>query len=206
MATEIYECVLSGTLAGQFVQTVTHWSIENSGSTSGYAVAKDLNEDFAGSGGFIEAFVNRLPGDYVCTSSRVKKANPVGGPTNIILAGAMTASTGGAPSGISSAQVNPLVILIGTTTPSHTGRIFMPGVSEDDIDDMQYSPAWLTAMADFTAFLEASHVTSTLAYTYRNCIGRRKKTSPYNILSGDLTAAAYISPLVGTQRRRLHPV
>lgn len=206
MPQEVYECVVSGTLVGQFVQTVIHCSINNSGSTSAYAVAKDLNEDICASGGFIEALNNCCVNGYQQTSSRVKKVFSGGGPTNIILPGAMSSAGGARTGDISSAQANPLVIEIPTTDPSKTGRIFIPGISESDIDNMQYTSGWLTSTDDLITWLTASHITSTLSYTYRACIARKRQTTPHDVLSGDLVAAAYISPLVGTQRRRLHPL
>lgn len=198
MAEEAYECTLSGTLAGQFVQTVVHVAYNNTTSANPFDIAKEIRDVFMGLNEFINKFVVCLPASYTCTSVRVRRVGPSGGPTAIGLSGAMASNVGQRDSEISSAQVNPLVILVPTVAPSKTGRIFMPGVAESDIDGMVLVATLLTALQGLIDYMKAgtSIPSGQIVYgVYRRTL---KLVDP--LLDG------YVSPLIGTQRRRLHPV
>lgn len=202
---EVYEWVLSGTLAGQFVQTVQHVSLDNPAPIPAFQAALDLADAMIGVGGVLESMMDCLPADYAVTSIRVKRVLPSGGPTAIRLAAEFSAPVGTRSGEISSAQVNPLMIWIPTTTPSKTGRLFFPGVSEDDIDEMMLSSTLVAAMNIFAAAYADDW--SVGAMTAHGCVLRRSTGAPPHVpVSGDEIFAGQVSPLIGTQRRRLHPI
>jgi hypothetical protein len=198
MPTEAYECTLSGILAGQFVQTVFHTNYINGSSQPPFFAAKDIAEQLAASGEFIDNFVACLPADYQATSLRVRRVGPTGGPTAIVLASGMNLSAGQRPAQISSAQVCPLLIFIPTTAPSKTGRMFMPGVSEDDIENMVMVTALVTELEALITYIVGG---TTIAGGGVEFSVLRRLTKV-----GDPIDAGYVSPLIGTQRRRLRPV
>ena len=206
MATETYEVIWNGTLAGQFVQTVQHVQAEIATPVNPFAsallIAQDINNN-----GIQAAFIACLPVDYLCTSLRVRKVSGTGGPTAILVQSDLAAFTGLRSGSISSAQVNPLMIWIATTTPEKTGRLFFPGISEDDIDDMVIVAPLI---AIFQLFSVAWIAGGTLGGpdTYKGAIFCRARPLevPPVAASTDLIFAGQISPLIGTQRRRLHPV
>lgn len=198
MPHEAYECTLSGTLAGQFVQTVFHVDYNNTSSQPPFFAAKDIAEQLSAAGEFVALFTDGLPGSYFVTSMRVRRVGPTGGPTAIVLAGAMAQSQGTLATEISSAQVNPLIILIPTIASNKTGRIFMPGVPEDEIADMVLSPALVTTYQALIAYMVAGTTIAGGAVAFGVM---RRATKVVDILD-----AGYVSPLIGTQRRRLHPI
>lgn len=200
MAREVYECVLSGVCAGQFVQTVQHMAVDDPmGAASPFTKARNLGQELDVQG-MIDKFVDCLPGAYQLTSLRTRRVSTGGGPTAIRLAGDMTASTNGqrGPE-ISSLQANPLTIWIGETDPSKTGRLFWPGVAEDDIADMVLVGALITLYEVFNqAWIDG--ITLSGVGDFYGCILRRASHT------GDKITDHYVSPLIGTQRRRLRPV
>jgi len=207
MATEIYQWTLSGTLAGQFVQTVQHVKAQIAAPVNPFLTGLAIAQTMVDAGGLVEKLMDCLPADYTATSLRVKQVLPTGGPEAIILANDFTSPIVGQRTGeISSAQVNPLIIWIPTTTPSKTGRIFLPGVSESDIDEMALVTALIEACNVFAAAYVAGWGIGITADTFFGCVLRRSPTVPHTPLSGDTILAGQVSPLIGTQRRRLHPV
>ena len=198
MPVEAYECTLSGVLAGQFVQTVFHVAYNNTGSQAPFSAAKDIAEQLVAAGEFVEKFTQGLPASYLATSIRVRRVGPTGGPTSIVLGGAMSQPDGQRTADISSAQVNPLIILIGDVAPAKTGRIFMPGIAEDDIDAMVITSTLITVFQDLLTYMLTGTTIAGGAITFGIL---RRATKVVDELS-----AGYVSPLIGTQRRRLKPI
>lgn len=201
MPVQKIEAVLSGTLAGQFVQNVFHFSASFSSTTDPFTAAHDVADMLIEANSFVDLFVSCCPEDYQATSLRCRQTGPTQGPTWIALASTFLGNSQGQRSGnISSAQAGPLVIWIPTVAPNKTGRTFVPGVSEDDIDQMVFDGGLLAALDSWEVWCADAHNTPTAAAPTTLAI-RRKLTEVY-----DLVSAGYTSPLVGTQRRRLHPV
>jgi hypothetical protein len=198
MPHEAYECTLSGILTGQFVQTVFAVDYNNTATQPPFFAAKDIGDQLSAAGEFIELFVNCLPSSYRVTSLRVRRVGPTGGPTAIALAGGMAETTGQRGPNISAAQVNPLIILIPTVASNKTGRIFMPGVDEDDIDDMVLVAGLVTAYQALITYMVAGTTIAGGAIAFGVLRRATKVVDPLD--------AGYISPLIGTQRRRLKPV
>lgn len=198
MAEESYEHVITGHLSGQFVQTVLHSVIDNSGSTNPYLVAEQLNDEFAGADGLLDAFLDALPANYVGSSLRSRRVGPTGGPTAIVLADLWATGVGQRSGNIQSQQVNPLLILIPVDSPAKTGRIFMPGASETDINEGQIQSGLVVAMEALGAYLDTGWTVA--AGTGKGGVYRRatKIVDPLGYYR--------VSPLIGTQRRRLRPI
>lgn len=198
MATEVYEIVISGILGGQFVQNVLHVKATIATPVNPFGTALLIAQDIVG-GDIIENYTDALPSDYVGTSIRVRKVDGAGGATAIVLGSAWSQNVGTRVGEISSSQVAPLVVWVGTTSPDKTGRTFLPGVSEADIDQMVLSSTLLTAIQAFiTAFIAGGTIGG--ADSYVGAIWRRL------VPVSDVIFAGQVSPLIGTQRRRLRPV
>jgi len=198
MAIEPYEVIISGHLAGQFVQNVLHWNVNDSGSGNVYQRTQDFANDLLVSGNFMDFWMAALPASYEASSLRCRRVGASGGPTYFAPAGLFPSITGARSPDISSAQVSPLLIWVPSSNPSKTGRTFMPGIAEDDLDLMQYGPSVITALLAVGTNFISTQTTGTISYAggvYRRATGL------VDILTG-----CYLSPLIGTQRRRLHPV
>jgi len=205
MPTATHEVVISGTLHGQFVQTVQHVRATIATLTNPFSeslkIAQSLEAD-----GVMTKFMECLPSDYILTSARVKQVLPTGGPTAIMLATEFTTAVGQRSGEISSAQVNPLMIWIPTTAPAETGRLFFPGVSESDIDGMVLGVTLIAAYNDFSDAWIAGGTLGGVDEWHGSVLRKSSPPPPIVPVSDDLIAFGQISPLIGTQRRRLRPV
>ena len=200
MAAEIYELVVSGTLAGQFVQSVFHLGADNTGDEPPYDVAEAILTDLNGMGVFIDVWCALHPTAYLVTSMRCRRIKAAGGPTAIMLPGAMAASAGNRTGPISSAAVNPVIVWLTTINPAKPGRTFVVGISETDIDAMVYTAGWLTAADNLITAVMTPMTLSLGSIACSFGIYRRLLLQCNDISNGR------VSPVVGTQRRRLHPV
>lgn len=205
MAEEVYECTLSGNLHGQFVQTVWCLWYDNTTAMSSFGAALAIAQ-YLSTATVMDQFMGCLPEDYSATSLRVKKVMTGGGPTAIVLANTFSTSVGTRTGEISSAQVNPLVTWIGIDHPSNTGRTFLPGVSEADIDGMALSATLITAINTWIGSMKDPFTVSTTDDSHF-CIFTRPRLTPVVIPAAfDKFLDGQLSPLIGTQRKRLHPI
>lgn len=195
--TAVYQCTISGILGGQFVQSVFNFGLDSSSAASSYSVAVGIAEALETEGWMI-SFLNCLPEDYHITSVRCKKITSPGGPTAVKLASFYSATNGQRTGQISSAQVAPLVIWIAETESDLVGKTFMPGVSEEDIQDMLLESTLVDAIDLFIA----QHIApmTITANTVHGVVFRRDGAI------GDWIQYGRLSPLIGTIRKRLRPV
>lgn len=207
MATESYEWVLSGILGGQFVQTVQHVQCEIATPVNPFATALAIAQEFTAPGNVLESFMACLPSDYQATSIRVRRVLPTGGATAILVASDFGMSQVGMRTGqISSAQVNPLIVWIRTLSPEDTGRLFLPGVSEDDIDEMMLNVSLVAAINQFCAEYALGGTIGGVDSWKGAVLVRQPPPGPATPVLTDPIFAGQVSPLIGTQRRRLRPV
>lgn len=193
------EVIISGHLAGEFCQNVLHVQATNIAADPLWVFAKNIADSMiAADVGLIALYLNALPADYKLSSIRVRQLNPVPGPTFYYPGNVMDPQVGQRAGEISSAQVCPLIVLVGLTIANKTGRIFLPGVSEDDIGEMLLSdPLQEQIGIFFNAFIVGDAQSD---FDWKGAIYRRG-TGTAELLGG-----AYVSPRIGTQRRRLIPV
>jgi len=201
MSDEVHEVTVSGILAGQFVQTVQHVRATIATPVNAFATSLLISQAMVAPGMQMDQFLLCLPEDYIGTSLRVRRVLPSNGATAVVLAGVWEGESVGQRSGeISSAQVNPLIQWIPSNNPDQQGRLFMPGVSETDIDGMALSGALLGAMQTFIESWIDGGTVGGGADIYKGTVFRRDDGVD------DLIFAGQVSPLIGTQRRRLRPV
>jgi len=200
MPIETYQAVVTGNSAGQFVQTVWHFLLDNTSSLDPFSAAADLSEALDSTASVLGKMVSALPEDYHLLSLRIKRVSTPGGPTNIRLVFNNCPTDGERSGEQQSTQVNPCVIWIPQDDPDKLGRTFLPGASEDDIDQMQFSPALVTAIDEMITAFKTPADTPNASMNYQGVIWRKESSTR------DIITNGYLSPLIGTQRRRLRPV
>jgi len=198
MAIETYRVTVTGYLANEFVQSVFHFTGPNTGPEPSYLRAKNLLDALNDPAGWINFFMEMVPEDYKASSLSAQRVSVGGGPKAVILADLLATSVGQRSGNISSAQANPLIIWIPAEAPSKVGKTFVPGVSEDDIDEMLLTGDLIGAINNFTDAHIAGVTVS--ADELDGSVFRRATHD------GDGIDYARVSPLIGTQRKRLHPV
>lgn len=199
MAIETYRVTVTGYLANEFVQSVFHFTGPNTAPEPAYLRAANLLNELNSPTGWLNYFLAMVPEDYKGSSISAQRVSAGGGPKAVLLASLWAVDGVGQRSGnISSAQANPLIIWIPTETPNKVGKTFVPGVSEDDIDEMQLSGDLVAAIIAFGDAHVAGVTVS--ADDIDGSVYRRASHD------GDLIDFVRVSPLIGTQRKRLHPV
>jgi len=200
MATEVYEAVLTGNLSGQYVQTVTHWQVDNSGSIAPYLMAQDLAESISGASGWVDLLMAITPAGYTASSIRVRRVSAGGGPTAIVLGPSFTDAAGDRTGAIQTFSANPCIVWLPQTQPGKVGKLFVCGLSETDADAGVYTAGYISAVASFIAGSIVPFTTLTSGDTYELVIWRRATSTTSDIIAGRL------SPKVGLQKRRSLPI
>lgn len=201
MALETYELVISGTLAGQFVQNVFHLNVNNAGDQHPYTKAKEVLATINLALGFVQKWADLAPASYTVTSMRCKRVLAAGGPTAILLGSELIDAVGNRTGAVSSVQLSPVLVWITDPRPEKPGRCFIPGISETDIDAMVYTAGWLTAANALITKVTTPFVLNPSSDPTSFGVLRRNLPG-----ISDSIDFGRISPVVGTQRRRLHPV
>lgn len=143
MATRTYQLIPTFNTAGQFAQSIWHWSFDDAGFATSKAAAQALINAFdAARRTTLRAC---LPTDVTLISYRARQINATGGFNAFT---PITATNAGTRSGTQSASaLNPVVVYY-PITPSHgRGKWFIPGISETDIEDGRYTATYAAAIA-----------------------------------------------------------
>lgn len=193
----IFEAVISGHLAGQFTQTVLNIRVDPSGAADLWTLTLDVISSLIQPDELVDTFCQCLPQDWDGSSLRVRQISTPG-PSGFASAAEWPNQNGYRTGNISSAQVNPVCIWIPTIEPNKTGRTFLPGISETDLEEMVFQGDYPGAVGGFMAKFAAGG--SGALQSWAGVVYRRAT----NV--GDLVQGGYLSPHIGTQRRRLTPV
>lgn len=201
MAFERYVASIGMICGGNFTQVIWHFHVEDP-TGNAWENADAFVEAFDGpvSGGSLAtALTNVLAADDCFISSvRCRRVNPPGGAEAIKL---FTPPTfpGAYPGHMEAAQVAGVVIWIPNTSDAASGRTFLPGVSEEAIDNGVFHEDYVAAVGALGDFLIDTGVLSTVGDFFLVL----KRTKP--TLTWPLITSGYLSPSPGTMRKRLVP-
>lgn len=199
MANQTYQVVLTGNLAGQFVQNVLHYRMDDSSFTNRLLSAKGLLDGWIADDKDLSWF-DMLPEPYIYLSAKARCITGGGGPEHVNLT--HTGQTGSRGSTIQTSSAGPVVIWHTDGPNRSTGKVFLPGIAVGDVQGGEISAACITALeaalADFITSFPAVGGTTPECYL---CVAK----------SGDpdtryLVDNYRIAKDVGQQRRRQLPV
>jgi hypothetical protein len=178
------------------VQNTLHVDVAESGSHTPYEYATDIINLWVVS--YKTHWLACCTNGYYITSVTSRKVQTPGGPLAVILyaPGAQGGARGNAAaSGLCPVMLFP-VLLHGKNV---TGRIFLPGVAQTDIQDNVLSASLLTAMSTMSTDLLATWALSVTGVNANVCI--------YNRANQVNTHVTIYRPSTkpGTQRRRYVP-
>lgn len=142
MSTHIYQLIPSFNVAGQFAQSIWHYSFDDAGfpTTKGAATALISAWDTA----HRTQLRGCLPSDTTLISYRARQIQAVGGFNAFV---PITATNTGTRTGTQSASaLNPVVVHYPLVPTQGRGKWFVPGVSESDIEDGRYTAAYAAAI------------------------------------------------------------
>jgi len=143
MAIQTYQLVLSGNLAGQFVQNVLHYRMDDDSFANRLLSAKALVEGWE-SASLTGTWCNLLPIPYTFLSAKGKCLTDGGGPEYISLNDTGTAGTQGAH--VQTSSAGPVVVWVGDAPNRSSGKVFLPGIGTTNAQGGQISASFLGVM------------------------------------------------------------
>jgi len=201
MAQERYETVIGLNIAGNYAALVQHWGADITGGETPFEIAKDIVTIALEAAGVAQSFfsaIQSLMGDACFISSaRARKIDGTGGASYVrpYAAGDWPGVFGGDVDG---SQVAGFVLGFTDGGAGLFAKNWIPGVSEDAIEDGRFTVAYQTAVGDY--ILEWLNGL-TGAYQYLPYLKHGSPSASYNqIVNGQLAATP------GTIRRRLVPI
>lgn len=197
MAENTYRLTISYNTAGQFAQNVLHYRFEDSGFATTVAAATALNNAF--STHCTGPLKDALSEHARILSYKSRRVTSSGGFEAVKLG--VPGDIGNRTGDLSASGLAPLIRFICTGVPAKSGRIFLPGVSDDDCDDGYCTPTYFT---DLTSLATALDDVLTLTG------GGAPTASPVLLSHSPVLASIPISVAVpcsflATQRRRQRP-
>lgn len=199
MANEYYELDIGFSCAGQFAMCVFHYRIADPSNPDDFEVAQQLINalDDGGATSWLFRLAEMMSDEAFISSARAKRVFPSGGN----MAGTTFETTdfpGQITSPIHTQQVAACLIWVADGTPGVSGRNFIPGVPENALLSSRWESAFQTIANTFIAKHLTGH--SVAAGIFLPVIYDRVAHN------GPVPDNGYLSPLVGTQRRREVPV
>lgn len=196
MANDVMQLVLVGVIGNEFAENVLYFQSDVANAANPVLEAKNCVDAFIAN--VQNDWMDSLPNDYELHGYKCKRVNNTGGPTYMA---PIAAVAGGRPAASLVSSLAPLLVssYVETATMKHrTGRIFMPGIADGDVIENELGGPILGQLNAVGADLLATSSSGGQTFTYG--IWSRKYLRFY------IPPAINISLLVGTQRRRLHPV
>lgn len=196
-AGKLFQLTITGSLNGQFVQNILHYQFDDTGTAAPFLAAVALANAWVASVAL--AWRSILPESYEMSSVRAAQVSDGGGATYTQTSG-VAGTTGARSAEISVSTVGPLLCFPATVDDAVVGKIFMPGVAEDDI---AYNFLESGLIADINAMLatllDSIAVSGSVIGTFYYVIANAAKD---NWAKPD---GGYVSATIGTQRRRAKP-
>lgn len=198
MGIHTYSLILSYDNGGQFSQNVLHYQFEDSGYTDTQSAALALINAWDTANR--TKLRNMLPLLTKLVSIKARGLTAPGGFEAIKL---ISSTNGGLRTGNQgTAAVGPCIILFPTANAKPRGRCFLPGVSDDDLIDGDFTSTYKAVVVTNATLFTASIVLAGGGTPTAAPVIYSRKTTP-----GTAYAIEYarLSPMAGTQRRRQRP-
>ncbi|SRR5580765_468683 len=197
MATETYRLTISYNTAGQFAQNVLHYTFDDSLFANAVLAAAALNDAF--SLHCTAALKAALTTHTQILSYKSRKISSHGG-FEAVKPG-VAGDIGTRAGDLSASGLAPLIRFITNSVPPISGRIFLPGISDDDVIDGFIQAAYFTDMTDLANVLDDSFALVGGGAPTASPVVRTN--SP--VVDSLPIHVAVPSPYLATQRRRQRP-
>jgi hypothetical protein len=188
----------SGGINGQFFQNVMHAQWEPAAAPDPFLAAAAIGA--AVTLGWLPSYLDCFPESVELSSLRVAQVAPTTGATYTQTSG-VAGATGTRAAEFGVDTVGPLLNFPVTFSRVVIGKIFIPAVAEDDIEYGVLTAGLLTSLRDFqNLIIHPLHISGTVVGDLTYAVANSAHTD------WKIPAAAYVSPTIGTQRRRAKPL
>lgn len=199
MANYYYELRVSVVAAGQFAQMVFNYVLDAATPPDDFEAATQLvaTLDDGGAASWISLLRACMSEDAFVSAVRARQIGPTGGNTRVQVF-EPTDLPGTRVSPCAPLQIAGCIIFVNSVDPDRTGRCFVPGVPKSFAVASRWST---TAVNTYQAF--GDKVTGGLVAA----LGTFNAITLDRLLgTGPIIDGCYLSPKIGTQRRRELPV
>ena len=197
MATRLYRLAASFLNGGQFSQNILHYTFDDSGFSDTASAGLALCNAFDTAN--TTHYKNLTPTTTQILSYKGRMISAGGGFESVKLLGA----TFGLRTGnLGASAVSPVAVLFPTGNAAPRGRVFLPGVTDTDLVNGEYTTAFRTNFTTHSVmFVNTLTLTGGGGPVATPVIASRKTTppTPYTV------EYARLSDMAGTQRRRQRP-
>jgi len=199
MALETYQLVVTGVCAGQFVQNVFHYRIDDAGFSNRLLSAKGLVDGWLNDGK-LDNLLSMVPDVYIVKSIKARRITGGGGPEYVDISAAGGEGTLG--SGTQMTGAGPVIIWFTDGGARRIGKTFLAGIAAANVDGGEITAATITTLLTEATAYRANFVTiGGGGVTAVLVVPRSDNPATRSIVNG-----ALISKDVGKQRRRQLPV
>lgn len=199
MANQTYQLVVTGNSAGQFVQNIFHYRLDDDSYTTRLLSAKGLIDGWLAADRH-ESFLAMCPDTYILKSVKARRVTNGGGPEWVDVSQDGEEGTGG--SGLQASANGPVIIWNTDGGARRVGKTFISGIAKANINAGEIKEDFLadliTAAGDYRqSFSAVGGATPTCTF----CIPRSNDLS-----TRSLVVDVQVSRYLGQQRRRNLPV
>jgi len=195
MATHYFALETRFFCSGQLAACVFNYKIQDPTTTDDFLLASQLVAaiDDGGAASWVLKLMQCMSNQALLSTVRARQFQPTQGNTAVAVFQA-TDYPGAIASGINTQQIAACINWIPTTTGPAMGRNFLPGVPENALESSRWEDAYIDIIQ---AFID-QHLTgfSVAAGIFLPIVWDRENEIASSIDDG------YLSPKVGTQRRR----
>lgn len=199
MANQTYQLVVTGDAAGQFVQNVFHYRMDDNGFSNRLAAAQGLfNGWFAAT--MHEYFLQWHPSTYTAKSVKVRRRTNGGGPEYVDTQ--INGETGTGGTGMQASANGPVLIWNTDGGPRRIGKTFVSGIAKANVNAGEITAAFLTDLIDnANQFITPFAAVGGGAPFCTFCIPRSSDVSVRSLVTN-----CQVGRYLGVQRRRQLPV
>jgi hypothetical protein len=195
---KLFQITVTGSLNGQFCQNILHYQFEITTTHTPYLDAAALGN--AWTTDELDNWLSILPQSYETSSVRCAQVSDGGSATYTQTSG-VSGMVGARDAEISVTSIGPLLCFPAMLSRNVVGKIFLPGIAEADIAygfiDAGLQTAITTFLGNWVPAITISGSTVGNAYY---CVANAARDNWARPDGG------YLSPTIGTQRRRARPV
>lgn len=199
MANQTYQLVITGNAAGQFVQNVLHYRMDDAGFSNRLLSAKGLVDGWIAAA-LMDNWLAMVPSTYIVQSIKARRITNGGGPEYVDVS--LQGEIGEGGTGMQASANGPVIIWNTDGGARRVGKTFLPGISPTKMDGGEILATFISALqAAAAAFLAPFNAVGGGSPPCQFCIPRHNDASIRSLPVG-----VQVSKMIGQQRRRQLPV
>ena len=199
MALETYQFIITGNCAGQFVQNIFHFRMDDASYVNRLLAAKGLIDGWLAAN-YMDQWTSIVPEEYIVKSLKARRVTNGGGPEYVDIS--VDGTTGEADDDMQMSGAGPVIIWNTDGGARRVGKTFVPGISTTNVDGGEITETFVaTVLAAAETLRVPFPAVGGTTPTCTMCIPRKNDPGTRSLI-----VQSQVSKDVGQQRRRQLPV